>query len=187
MRGAKLCSREGTACRATRPTFMRCLYLLIAAPLALSACNEADAPSDRHDATQARDASTTSEPMSAVPGDTGDMTAYDGIREDETVQFTGTEPFWGGNVNGATLTYSTPEDPEGSAIPVTRFAGRGGVSWSGTWQDRPFRLAVTEAACSDGMSDRTYPFTATLEVLAEQRQGCAWTERRSFSPPSGGN
>ena len=110
--------------------------------------------------------------------------APDGIRADETVQFTGTEPFWGGSVSGAELTYSTPDTPDGAPIPVTRFAGRGGVSWSGTYQDKPFRLAVTEGKCSDGMSDRSYPFTATLEVLGEQRQGCAWTMRRSFSGPA---
>jgi uncharacterized membrane protein len=121
-----------------------------------------------------------SQQAGSPPGDPDDTRAYDGIRVDETVQFTGTEPFWGGSVSGAELTYSTPDTPDGAPIPVTRFAGRGGVSWSGTYQGKPFRLAVTEGKCSDGMSDRSYPFTATLEVLGEQRQGCAWTMRRSF-------
>jgi uncharacterized membrane protein len=168
----------GTERHAARRNFMTPRLLLFAAPLVLTACNAAEAPvgSDTAGALGS----------GLVPGDTSDTHAYDGIRADETVHFTGTEPFWGGQVSATTLTYSTPEDPEGSPVTVARFAGRGGVSWSGTWQDRPFRLAVTEGACSDGMSDRAYPFTATLEVLGEQRQGCAWTERRGFSPPSGG-
>ena len=44
-----------------------------------------------------------------------------------------------------------------------------------------FALAVTPGDCSDGMSDRTYPFVATLQVAGEQRNGCAWTERRPFT------
>jgi uncharacterized membrane protein len=177
--------REGTSIGMKRRLEMDPRYLLLAAPLALAACNAADAPADGTQASSGTMASETVQPASndpgSPPGDTSDKHPYDGIRADETVQFTGTEPFWGGSVSGTELTYSTPENPDGDPVTVTRFAGRGGVSWSGTFQERPFRLAVTEGKCSDGMSDRTYPFTATLEVLGEQRRGCAWTMRRSFT------
>ncbi len=118
-----------------------------------------------------------------MPGDAGDDTPFAAIAIDETVNFTGTEPFWGGRIVGTALTYSTPEMPDGTDIPVTRFAGRGGVSWSGMHDGARFALAVTPSQCSDGMSDRTYPFAATLEVKGEQRSGCAWTDRRSFTTP----
>ena len=118
-----------------------------------------------------------------VPGDADDTAPFDLIGANETVRFTGTEPFWGGQVQGTALTYSTPENIDGSDIKVTRFAGRGGVSWSGTHAGARFALAVTPGQCSDGMSDRTYPFVATLEVQGEQRNGCAWTERQSFTGP----
>jgi uncharacterized membrane protein len=161
--------------------------ILLAAPLVLTACHSAEAPdAGSSAATTAETSAAAPSASGAAPGDTDDTRPYDGIHADETVQFTGTEPFWGGKVSGTSLTYSTPDNPDGATIPVERFAGRGGVSWSGTWQDKPFRLAVTEGKCSDGMSDRTYPFTVTLEVLGEQRQGCAWTERRGFNPPTGG-
>ena len=143
--------------------------MLLAIPLSLAACSRTEAPS--------RDAAP-----SAAPGDTTQTRPYDGIGAGETVRFTGTEPFWGGNVRGDRLTYNTPENIDGDVIAVSRFAGRGGVSWSGTWQGRPFRLAVAEGQCSDGMSDRTYPFTATLAVAGEQRTGCAWTAKRPFTP-----
>ena len=158
-------------------------YLLFAAPLALTACDPAEAPGSK-DAAATSPAEAAAQQPGSPPGDTSDMQPYDGIRADENVQFTGTEPFWGGSVSGQELTYSTPENPDGAPITVTRFAGRGGASWSGTFEGQPFRLAVTEGKCSDGMSDRSYPFTATLEVLGEQRQGCAWTMRRSFTGPS---
>lgn len=116
------------------------------------------------------------------PGD-GDRTAptFAGIAADDIVQFTGTEPFWGGAVTGDRLTYSTPENIAGDSIEVSRFAGLGGASWSGTLDGAPFDLSVTEGDCSDQMSDRTYPFAATLTVRGETRRGCAWTDARPYS------
>jgi uncharacterized membrane protein len=55
------------------------------------------------------------------------------------------------------------------------------VSWSGTFKQQPFTLAVTEGKCSDGMSDRTYPLTATLMVEGQQRDGCAWSDKRGVT------
>lgn len=109
---------------------------------------------------------------------------YAAIAADETIRFTGTEPFWGGEVTGERLTYTTPEDPDGTTIAVERFAGNSGLGFSGTLAGARFDMTVTEGACSDGMSDRTYPLTATLQVGEEQRQGCAWTEARPFTGPA---
>ena len=108
-----------------------------------------------------------------VPGNTGDQSAYSGIPENAVIALYGTEPFWGGRVNGSTLTYTTPENIAGTPIPVTRFAGRGGLSYSGEWEGQVVDLIITPGECSDGMSDRTYPFNATLQIGGEQRHGCA--------------
>jgi uncharacterized membrane protein len=43
---------------------------------------------------------------------------------------------------------------------------------------------VTRGACSDGMSDREYPFTVTLQVGEEKRMGCAWTDKMPFTGPA---
>ena len=130
-------------------------YAAVLVPIALAGCHASPASEN-------------------VPGDAGDTRPFTEIGVGDTVNFTGTEPFWGGRVSGAALTYSTPEDPEGTDIEVSRFAGRGGVSWSGTLNGARFALAVTPGACSDGMSDRSYPLVATLQVGGEQRNGCAW-------------
>lgn len=121
---------------------------------------------------------------SRIPGQDGSTQPYDDIGEAETVHLTGTEPFWGGEVSGETLTYETPENPDGRDIRVERFAGRGGVSWSGSLDGVSLDLAVTPVSCSDGMSDRTYPFTATLQLGDETRSGCAWTDDRPFTGPT---
>jgi len=138
--------------------------LLLAMALPLAACQ------DRAD-------------IGNVPGDDSDTQPFSRIGAEETVRLTGTEPFWGGEVTGSTLTYSTPENIEGTAIPVSRFAGRGGVSFSGELQGESLDLSVSEGDCSDGMSDRTYPFRATLRIGEDIRSGCAWTGSEPFTGP----
>jgi uncharacterized membrane protein len=113
-----------------------------------------------------------------VPGDSNDHRPWHGIGAGEVVHFLGTEPFWAGEVADNELTYTTPENQDGETIPVSRFAGRGGLSFSGTLASGMMTLAVTPAECSDGMSDRTYPYTVTLQIGSEVRRGCGWTERR---------
>lgn len=116
-----------------------------------------------------------------VPGNAEDNTPFDLIGADELVRFVGTEPFWGGEVRQGTLLYTTPEQPDGVALEVKRFAGRGGLSYSGKLDDAAFDLMISHAPCSDGMSDRTYPFTVSLSVQGEMRQGCAWTDKSPFT------
>ena len=118
------------------------------------------------------------------PGETGSgstVARFDGIGPQETVRFTGTEPFWGGEILGTRARYTTPENPDGSAFSVTRFDGNSGAGFSGLVDGQRFDLTITEGSCSDGMSDRSYPFTATLMIGAQQRRGCAWTDRQPAS------
>jgi uncharacterized membrane protein len=105
------------------------------------------------------------------------------ITEQETLRFTGTEPFWGGSVTGKTLTWTTPDNPEGSTIPVQRFTGNNGLGFSGKLDASDFNMAVTHAPCSDGMSDRVYPFTVTVEISQAPQSGCGWTEKMPFTGP----
>ena len=121
---------------------------------------------------------------SGVPGNIEDTTPFSVIGEDETVHFTGTEPFWGGEVTGDRLTYSTPENIDGTVIEVSRFAGRGGLSFSGMLDGAQFDLVVVEGQCSDGMSDRVFPFVATLSLgESDDLRGCAWSSDSPFKGP----
>lgn len=58
-----------------------------------------------------------------------------------------------------------------------------GVSFTGTFAGSSLVLMVSDGECSDGMSDRTYPFHATLKLKEEVRKGCAWTDADPFRGP----
>lgn len=111
-----------------------------------------------------------------TPGDTSDTDPYSGISEESVLRLTGTEPFWGATIEGGMMSYTTPENIEGTQFAVSRFAGRGGLSFSGEMDGSPVDVAITPGECSDGMSDRTYPFNATVQIGAQQLNGCAWRE-----------
>ena len=86
----------------------------------------------------------------------------------------GTEPFWGARVEGRCVTYSHPEDQQGTRV-WTRFSGTASNgSWSGSLNGSPFVMRTRpQADCSDGMSDNRYPIAVTLTVGGEERLGCA--------------
>ena len=109
---------------------------------------------------------------------------FTGIGPDETIYFGGTEPFWGGEVSGETLVYTTPENIDGTQIAVERFTGQGGLGFSGTLNGASFDMTVTPGECSDQMSDRIYPYTVTLQIGEATRTGCAHTDSQPFDGPA---
>jgi uncharacterized membrane protein len=86
----------------------------------------------------------------------------------------GTEPFWGARIVGRCVTYSHPDDPQGTRV-WTRYAETAeGPVWSGALEGRMFELRIKAAPeCSDGMSDKIYPMSVELLVGGERRRGCA--------------
>lgn len=85
----------------------------------------------------------------------------------------GTEPFWNARISGGMLTYATPEDQSGQRASLTRQDQANGTEFSGKLGGAPIHIAVTKQTCSDGMSDRSYPFTVVLTLGSDRRQGCA--------------
>ncbi len=110
----------------------------------------------------------------------GDVAVYDGIGADEEITLAGTEPFWSMVIAHGVLTYSTPENIDGVRTTVNRFAGNGGLGLSGTLNGQALQIAVTPGDCSDGMSDRTYPFTATVTLGETMLTGCGYTSEHRF-------
>ncbi len=117
-----------------------------------------------------------------VPGTSPE--GFNAIAPDEVISFGGTEPFWGGTITGDELTYSTSENVGGEVVRVKRFTGQGGLGFSGGLGGRNFDLLITQGRCSDGMSDRTYPYVATLRLGEELREGCAHTDRQPYEGPA---
>ena len=91
------------------------------------------------------------------------------------IRAVGTEPFWNARVEGRCVTYSHPDDQQGTRIWTQYKAGpNGSASWVGNLDGQRFELRIRpEAGCSDGMSDERYPMVAELSVKGEQRRGCA--------------
>lgn len=85
----------------------------------------------------------------------------------------GTEPFWAVLIEGRCVTYSQPDDQQGTRVWTRYAANVTGGTWSAL-AGRPFILRTrARPGCSDGMSDRRYPFAVELIVGGEQRSGCA--------------
>lgn len=120
-----------------------------------------------------------------TPGDISrDASPFDGINKAATISVGGTEPFWSLDIaptaGGYEARYSTPEQPDLVPFAVSRFAGNNGLGFSGQTQRRSINLALTPGKCSDGMSDRTYPYTATLLIGDDTLYGCAHTDLEPF-------
>ncbi|MFZ1742977.1 MAG: hypothetical protein WAT93_08990 [Pontixanthobacter sp.] len=137
----------------------RICAVLLPLPLVLSACGSGDPARVTADSAK----------------------TFDAVAAHEKLYFNGTEPFWGGEVLNGRLTYTTPDDSAGQIIEVKRFAGLNGLGFSGELGGSAFDMAVTTGECSDGMSDRSYPFTVTLRIGDGTRNGCGWTDAMSFT------
>ncbi|HEX8192945.1 MAG TPA: hypothetical protein VF552_08600 [Allosphingosinicella sp.] len=94
----------------------------------------------------------------------------------------GTEPFWGGTVTGTSVRYMVPERQFGDVVETRRTYGPGRETYSGRFRGQPFVLTLVRQACSDGMSERPFAFTATLQVAGETRRGCADPEEPRPQP-----
>ena len=124
--------------------------------------------------------------------DARETTAFSGIASGEAISLAGTEPFWSAEIEDGTMRFMTIDDQEGVAFPVERFAGNNGLSFSGRIPDRSDEgrggaavdVAVTPGDCSDGMSDRIFPYVATLAIGDETLRGCAYTDRQPFRGPA---
>ncbi len=105
---------------------------------------------------------------------------FAGVDENETLRLIGTEPFWGFEIAGTAATYTSPDNLDGTAISVSRFAGNNGLGFSGELDGQSLQIAVTPGDCSDGMSDRSYPFTATVSLGQSTLFGCGYTDEQPF-------
>lgn len=106
---------------------------------------------------------------------------FDAVAPGEIVTLTGTEPFWNLRIASGTATWTTPDSPDGTRFAVSRFAGNNGLGFSGTLDGQPLTATLTPGNCSDGMSDRTYPFVATIALGGETLAGCGYTDRQPFT------
>lgn len=142
---------------------MRRTLLLALPALALAAC------SDSGEAT--REVEVGAPQASATPA--GPPVLND-IALDQPLAVLGTEPFWSVRIRPDGIEYDGVDRPlRRGANPGPTVQGTTAV-WATATEDGQ-ALVVTLAAteCSDGMSDRSYPLTARVEVGSETLNGCA--------------
>lgn len=97
-----------------------------------------------------------------------------GVDLDQPLRVLGTEPFWAVEITPAGLTYSGVDRPEQKAAnPGPALQGTVAVWTTETEAKVPLVVTLMATDCSDGMSDRTYPLTARVEVGDESLTGCA--------------
>lgn len=97
----------------------------------------------------------------------------------------GTEPFWAATVDGATVTYSTPDFPGGVRVALRRQDSATGATLTATLDGKPLMLDIRPGGCSDGMSDRVYRYRAVRMVGTETAQGCADSVAAQQEPHEG--
>lgn len=148
-------------------------------PVALLAgCGQPASQTSEGEAAATDPAPTASAtPLTAPPA--GQSSAPGDIESQIPANFRalGTEPFWavttGNPGTAAGLRYSTPENIEGTAIAVEDELVQPAMRrLTGTMDGKNFTIELTVGQCSDGMSDREYPFTARIVLDGESLAGC---------------
>lgn len=148
---------------------MRAFALTALAALTVAACSPpAEAPTEPDPATQ---------PPPVLAG--VDLT--------RPLRVGGNEPFWAVEMTGSEMVYSGVDRPEQRA-PQTPPVVQGTMAvWeSTTTAGNPLKVTLTATDCSDGMSDRTYPLTAMVEIGGELLMGCAATRSATMSTGESG-
>jgi uncharacterized membrane protein len=106
---------------------------------------------------------------------------FDAVAPEEAVTLVGTEPFWNLAITGDQALWTTPDNQPGTRLAVTRFAGNNGLGFSGMLDGKPLTATLTPGECSDGMSDRRFPFVATIALGEETLRGCGYTDRQPYT------
>ena len=97
-----------------------------------------------------------------------------GVDLSQPVRALGTEPFWSLELTGTDMVYTSPEPGELQAPqPAAVVQGTVAMFEAATADGQPMNVTLTATECSDGMSDRTYPLTAIVQLGERTLTGCA--------------
>ena len=143
---------------------------LLALCLLAVACSRPVEPSDADTATGARAGAPIPEKLPAASEVAAPETSMlGGVDLNQPVSLTGTEPFWGIKVAADGITLSRPDAADTPYMPA-EFVVNGKRA---TLESGDLTITLVAKACSDGMSDRSYPLSATADTGTETLHGCA--------------
>jgi len=146
-------------------------FALVSLSLLLAACHPSQPPADPVSPAAAAAPATPASPAAEAPS-AKRAPGQENVDPLQVFRAFGTEPFWGVNVEGTRLTYTTPDDQAGVVMEGTRKTLADGVEISGQHDGKPFVLTVGSGTCSDGMSDNTYSLVATFRFGEIDYTGC---------------
>lgn len=99
-----------------------------------------------------------------------------GVDLTQPLRVGGNEPFWAVELTGSEMVYSGVDRPEQRAPQNPPVVQGTMATWeSTTGAGNPLKVTLTATDCSDGMSNRTYPLTAMVQIGEETLMGCAST------------
>lgn len=148
-------------------TAVRRCFATAIAPMLLAACTATQRPPDDTAGTHDRTEPATPPATVASPA------MHDAEASSGQWHALGTEPFWSVRVDGASLLFATPENPEGRKLAARGERKDDAVEFHGDDRGKPFMLRLVRGECSDGMSDRRYAFDAVFEINGARYTGCA--------------
>ncbi len=91
----------------------------------------------------------------------------------------GTEPFWRLEIDTTGLRFTTPDDTMGIRWPPLTPLARGDtLRWFGETERAAVEVGIWPGRCSDGMSDRVWPYQAAVRVDSTNHRGCAESRAR---------
>ena len=118
-----------------------------------------------------------------LPGDSTNLAApvdtSPKVSTAEPLRVLGTEPFWALDIDSTGLHFRTPADTTGTRftpnapIPIAGDT----LMWMGETDMAAIQVRLWPERCSDGMSDRVYPYTAIVRVAGTTYRGCADRKR----------
>lgn len=143
----------------------------------LAACSPPQAPAPAAPTPDQRPAAAPAAPAAAtatVPAATamGKRAAGDATPPMTVFRAFGNEPFWNVNVEGVTLTFSTPEDQAGVVMQGERRTLANGVEITGMHDGKSFGVRVITGICSDGMSDTQHSLVSNFRYGDVNYKGC---------------
>jgi len=122
-----------------------------------------------------------------LPGDSTNLAApidtSATVSTAEPLRALGTEPFWALDIDSTGLHFKTPADTTGTRFPPNAPSTVAGdtLVWMAETGSSAINVHIWPARCSDGMSDRVYPWTAIVRVAGTEYHGCA-DRRRAIIP-----
>ena len=129
--------------------------------------------------------SACSQPAEKTPPPAVEPRILAGVDLDQPLRVLGTEPFWVVEIAPTGLTYSGVDRPEQKAAnPGPALQGTVAVWTAETATKTPLVVTLSATDCSDGMSDRTYPLTARVEIGDDTLTGCAASKSAIMVQPA---